>query len=98
MWNKGYWLSYLINRRYTSMYIGLVFLLIAAVAMHVFILAMFGPLGLNWNNIIWPWTVAMAVIDILLFNTKQEFSWRDIVKDGIDAALTETALRAKHRG
>ena len=33
MWNKGYWLSYLINRRYTSMYIGLVFLLIAAVAM-----------------------------------------------------------------
>ncbi|HEY4921041.1 MAG TPA: hypothetical protein VII40_13125, partial [Xanthobacteraceae bacterium] len=56
--------------------------LIVAVAMHVFILAMFGPLGLNWNNIIWPWTAAMAVIDILLFNTKQEFSWRDIVWSG----------------
>src|SRR3984957_19054184 len=56
--------------------------LIVAGAMHVFILAMFGPLGLNWNNIIWPWTAAMAVIDILLFNTKQEFSWRDIVWSG----------------
>jgi TRAP-type C4-dicarboxylate transport system permease small subunit len=56
--------------------------LIAAVAMHVFILAMFGPLGLNWNKIIWPWTAAMAVLDILLFTSKQEFSWRDIVWSG----------------
>ena len=56
--------------------------LIAAVAMHVFILGMFGPLGLNWNNIIWPWTAAMAVLDILLFTGKQEFSWRDIVWSG----------------
>ena len=53
--------------------------LVAAVAMHVFVLSMFGPLGLNWNNIIWPWTAAMAVLDILLFSGKQEFSWHDIV-------------------
>ena len=53
--------------------------LIAAVAMHLFILGMFGPFGLNWNNIIWPWTAAMAVLDILLFTGKQDFSWRDIV-------------------
>jgi predicted DCC family thiol-disulfide oxidoreductase YuxK len=56
--------------------------LIAAVAMHIFILGMFGPLGLNWNNIIWPWTAAMAVLDILLFTSKQDFSWRDIVWSG----------------
>jgi hypothetical protein len=56
--------------------------LIAAVAMHVFILGMFGPLGLNWNNIIWPWTAAMAVLDILLFTDKQDFSWRDIIWSG----------------
>jgi predicted DCC family thiol-disulfide oxidoreductase YuxK len=56
--------------------------LVAAVAMHVFILAMFGPLGLNWNNIIWPWTAAMAAVDILLFTSKQEFSWHDIVWSG----------------
>jgi hypothetical protein len=54
--------------------------LIAAVAMHIFILGMFGPLGLNWNNIIWPWTAAMAVLDIIMFTGKQEFSWRDIVR------------------
>ena len=28
--------------------------LIAAVAMHLFILAMFGPFGLDWNDIVWP--------------------------------------------
>jgi predicted DCC family thiol-disulfide oxidoreductase YuxK len=56
--------------------------LIAAVAMHVFILAAFGPLGLDWNPIIWPWTAAMAVLDILLFTSKQEFSWRDVVFSG----------------
>jgi hypothetical protein len=33
MGNKGYWLSFLISRRYVCMYIGLVFLLIVAVAM-----------------------------------------------------------------
>jgi predicted DCC family thiol-disulfide oxidoreductase YuxK len=56
--------------------------LIAAVAMHVFILGMFGPLGLDWNNIIWPWAAAMAVLDIVLFAGKQDFSWRDIVRGG----------------
>jgi hypothetical protein len=53
--------------------------LIAAVAMHIFILGMFGPLGLDWNNIIWPWTTAMGALDILLFAGAQEFSWDDIV-------------------
>jgi len=53
--------------------------LIAAVAMHVFILAMFGPLGLDWNPIVWPWTAAMAIFDILLFSEAPDFSWRQIV-------------------
>jgi hypothetical protein len=52
--------------------------LILAVSMHVFILAMFGPFGHNWNNIIWPWTAAMAALDILLFATKDDFSVREI--------------------
>lgn len=55
--------------------------LVAAVAMHVFILAMFGPLGLNWNNVVWPWTAAMAVFDVLLFSGPADFTWRDIVWD-----------------
>ena len=56
--------------------------LIAAVAMHVFILTMFGPVGLDWNDVVWPWTAATAVLDILLFTGKQDFSWRDIVWSG----------------
>jgi predicted DCC family thiol-disulfide oxidoreductase YuxK len=53
--------------------------LIVAVAMHVFILAMLGPFGQNWNVVVWPWTAAMALIDILLFRTGEPFRWRDIV-------------------
>jgi hypothetical protein len=52
--------------------------LIAAVAMHLFILAMFGPFGLDWNDIVWPWTAAMALFDILLFSAAPDFSWREI--------------------
>ena len=48
----------------------------AAVCMHLFILAMFGPAGLNWNNVIWPWTATMAVFDVLLFSREIRFSWR----------------------
>lgn len=53
--------------------------LILAVSMHLFILAMFGPAGLDWNNIVWPWTTAMALFDILLFTDKTEFSLREII-------------------
>jgi hypothetical protein len=58
--------------------------LILAVAMHLFILAMFGPFGLDWNNIVWPWTAAMAVFDILLFAGAPDFSWREILWRGRD--------------
>jgi len=53
--------------------------LILAVSMHLFILAMFGPAGLNWNNIVWPWTTAMALFDILLFTGKTDFSLREMI-------------------
>lgn len=51
---------------------------ILAVAMHVFILAMIGPFGLNWNSIVWPWTTTMVIFDLLLFTGKSDFSLRDI--------------------
>jgi len=53
--------------------------LIAAVAMHAFILAMLGPGGLNWNDVVWPWTATMAVFDVLLFSGTPDFSWQEIV-------------------
>jgi hypothetical protein len=58
--------------------------LIAAVAMHVFILAMFGPAGLDWNDIVWPWTAAMAIFDIVLFSGATQFSWREVIWSGRD--------------
>jgi len=54
--------------------------LVLAIAMHIFVLAMFGPFGHNWNHIVWPWTAAMAVLDLLLFTGKQEFSAREIFR------------------
>ena len=66
--------------------------LIAAVAMHLFILAMFGPAELDWNNVVWPWTAAMAVFDIVLFSGATEFSWREIVWSGREPLLMAAAL------
>jgi len=53
--------------------------LLAAVSMHVFILAMFGPFGLDWNKIIWPWTAAMAVFDVLLFADNERYCAGDFL-------------------
>jgi len=38
-----------------------------AVIMHLFILYSFGPLGRNWNSVVWPWNIVMIVLVILLF-------------------------------
>jgi hypothetical protein len=46
--------------------------------MHAFILAMFGPFGLNWNNVVWPWTASLIAIDLLLFTNGDEFSIGEI--------------------
>jgi hypothetical protein len=54
--------------------------LVLAVAMHVFILAMLGPLGQDWNTIVWPWTTAMAVFDLLLFSGREGFSGAEVLR------------------
>jgi hypothetical protein len=64
----------LLTRRYRGISLAL------AVSMHVFILAMFGPLGHDWNVIIWPWTATMAMLDLLLFTRGQEFSAGEIFR------------------
>jgi len=67
----------------------------AAVCMHLFILAMFGPAGLNWNSVIWPWTATMAAFDVLLFSQASDFSWRQAAtrrEPGLLAAIMLFAL------
>ncbi|HLK62506.1 MAG TPA: MauE/DoxX family redox-associated membrane protein [Bryobacteraceae bacterium] len=41
--------------------------IIGALGMHAFILASVGPLGHDWDRVIWPWNLAMAAIVVLLF-------------------------------
>jgi uncharacterized membrane protein YphA (DoxX/SURF4 family) len=40
---------------------------IGALAMHAFILASIGPLGRNFDQVVWPWNIAMACLVVLLF-------------------------------
>ena len=49
---------------------------VAAVAMHVLILASIGPLGRGWNAVVWPWNVAMATMVALLFWRERGPLWR----------------------
>jgi hypothetical protein len=70
----------LLTRRWRRLSLG------AAVAMHGLILAMFGPLGHNWNNVIWPWTAAMALFDIVLFSATSDLAWLDVLSVRRDPA------------
>ena len=40
---------------------------VAAVAMHLFILAALSPWGQNYNHVVWPWNIAMASFVVILF-------------------------------
>lgn len=42
------------------------------IAMHLFILAMFGPLGRNMNSSVWPWNLCMIALLWLLFVKHRE--------------------------
>lgn len=39
----------------------------AAFAMHTVILLLIGPIGLNYNSVVWPWNVAMPALGFLVF-------------------------------
>ncbi|HEY1731503.1 MAG TPA: DoxX family protein [Terriglobales bacterium] len=51
---------------------------IAAIVMHVFILAKYGPFGYDYNAVVWPWNLAMISLDVILF-WKAEFSFADVL-------------------
>jgi uncharacterized membrane protein YphA (DoxX/SURF4 family) len=41
--------------------------IVAAVAMHIFILIALSPWGQNYNSVVWPWNIAMAAAVVILF-------------------------------
>jgi hypothetical protein len=50
-----------------------------ALAMCAFVLFTLGPLGHNFNNVVWPWNVTLAVLVVLLFARTQAVPLRDIL-------------------
>lgn len=50
-----------------------------ALAMCVFVLWTIGPFGHNWNRVVWPWNITMAVLVVLLFAKTQTVPLRQIV-------------------
>lgn len=50
-----------------------------AILMHVLILFALGPLGYNWNSIVWPWDVTMILLAAVLFWRADDFSFRDVL-------------------
>lgn len=41
--------------------------IVAGVAMHVFTVFILGPLGHNWNSVVWVWNVELLILLFLLF-------------------------------
>lgn len=40
------------------------------IMMHVFILLVLGPIGHNWNKVVWPWNIVMIGLLFLVKNTR----------------------------
>jgi hypothetical protein len=49
---------------------------VLAVATHIAIFLLTGPVGTNRNAVVWPWNVLMAVLVIILFWSAREFGWK----------------------
>lgn len=54
--------------------------LVLLIFTHLFILACIGPLGHNWNQIVWPWNVAMILWLIILFSRSPDLMPRDMIR------------------
>jgi hypothetical protein len=51
-----------------------------ALAMHAFILAAIGPLGLDVNRVVWPWNAAMALSVVILFWRTPDLPFRAVLR------------------
>lgn len=46
--------------------------LVTAIVMHILLLCFIGPLGINYNKIVWPWNAAMVAFCIIILKNKNE--------------------------
>lgn len=51
------------------------------IGMHLFILCLISPIGLNYNSIVWPWNIAMILFLYILFCGEKEsyISWVNLL-------------------
>ncbi len=45
--------------------------IVLGIGMHFFILIAMGPLGLNWNKVIWPWNFSLILLLFAFWNYKE---------------------------
>ncbi len=53
--------------------------LVLVLAMHAALLYCLGPLGHDWNSVVWPWNLTMMAVACLLFWRTPDISYRAIV-------------------
>ena len=51
-----------------------------AIAMHTLILFLIGPLGHNWNSVVWPWNISMQMFVLILFWRVKTGSLKDVTE------------------
>ncbi|MEM7384092.1 MAG: hypothetical protein AAF514_04030 [Verrucomicrobiota bacterium] len=54
-----------------------------ATSTHLFILLMVGPLGLNFNMVIWPWNICLIALVWILFWKTPDLQWPSLTKSSI---------------
>jgi len=52
---------------------------VCLVLMHLLLLWWLGPLGTNWNYVVWPWNIAMIGLLVLLFWSPTPWTPRDLL-------------------
>lgn len=55
------------------------FALVGVLCMLVFVLTVLGPFGHNWNTVVWPWNIALAMMAFILFYKSEFVPIRDLV-------------------
>ncbi len=61
--------------------------LAGVVVLHVLLLLLLGPLGLNYNAVVWPWNFWMPVIAAAIFFRNADFGIRDALRPPLGKAI-----------
>ena len=69
---------------------------VAAVVMHGFVLLKYGPLGFNYNTVVWPWNLTMIALDLILFWRTELFSGRCRVQKSVCISKGHLAFSLDH--